>query len=132
MSILSDFSTLTDLRDFESALERELFASVSSEIDLSLRVSAERERSRRREDEDLDEARAGSLLRLERDLVLVATGGGEGELRLLLERGEREERFSLRCDFLLRSRDRERLPFPLGGTATPWDRERREREVLRR
>jgi len=127
--MLSDFSTLTDLRDFESALDRELLTSVSSEIDFSLRVSGVRERSRRRD--DLAETMTGSLLRLDRDLLPVA-GGGEGELRLLLDRGEREECFSLRCDFLLRSRDRERLPLPLPPPPVPWERELREREVLRR
>jgi len=71
--MLSDFSTLTDLRDFESALERELFTSMSSEMDFSLRVSGVRERSRRRE--DLEETMVGSLLRLERDLLLLVAGG---------------------------------------------------------
>lgn len=129
--MLSDFSTLTDLR--------ELFASISSEMDLSFRDSGVRERLREDEDEeDLDSTGAISLLRLERDLLLLLwllTGGGDGELRLLRERGERA-----RCDFLLRSRDLERLPFPLlppppppPPPATPCERERRLlRDVLRR
>lgn len=129
--MLSDFSTLTDLR--------ELFVSISSEMDLSFRDSGVRERLREDDDEeDLDSTGAISLLRLERDLLLLLwllTGGGDGELRLLRERGERA-----RCDFLLRSRDLERLPFPLlppppppPPPATPCERERRLlRDVLRR
>lgn len=129
--MLSDFSTLTDLR--------ELFASISSEMDFSLRDSGVRERLREDdEDDDFDKMGAISLLRLERDLLLLwLTGGGDGELRLLRERGERA-----RCDFLLRSRDLERLPLPLlpppppptpPPPAPPWERERRLlRDVLRR
>lgn len=133
MSMLSDFSTLTDLRDLESALEREFLASMSSEMDFSFLVSGVRDRSRRRDEEDsLEETATGSLLRLERDFMLLMARGGERELRLLLDRGERDECFSLRCDFLLRSRDLERFPLPLPPPPAPWERERREREVLRR
>lgn len=127
--MLSDFSTLTDLR--------EIFASTSSVMAFSLRASGVRERRLEEDDDDdLVEMLATSLLRLERDLL--GTGGGDGELRLLCERGERA-----RCDFLLRSRDLERLPLPLlmetaallppsPPPPTPCDRERRERDVLRR
>jgi len=60
--MLSDFSTLTDFRDLESALERVLLLSISSEIDFSFR-SGVRE-FRRFDDKSFVDIKGTSLLRL--------------------------------------------------------------------
>ncbi|KAI8126330.1 hypothetical protein CVS40_3658 [Lucilia cuprina] len=94
--MLSDFSTLTDLRDFESTLDLVLLTSISSEIVLSLRSAGVRERFLE-EEELLDDLIMGgpiSLLRLERDRTVA--GEGDMERRLLAEREERIGRFSSR------------------------------------
>ena len=97
MSILSDFSTLTDLRDFESTLDLVLLTSISSEIVLSFRSAGVRDRFLD-EEELFDDLIAGgttiSLLRLERDRT--EAGEGDMERRLLCEREERTGRFSSR------------------------------------
>lgn len=70
ISMLSDFSTLTDLRDLESTLDRVLLISISSEMGFNLRSGV---RERRLDDDDFIGGTI-SLLRLERDRV-----DGDGE-----------------------------------------------------
>lgn len=95
--MLSDFSTLTDLRIFESTLDLVLLTSTSSAIVFNLRSDGVRDR-RFEEDELLLEVLAVggpiSLLRLERERI--EAGDGDMEQRLLCEREEREVRFSSR------------------------------------
>ncbi|KAI9586725.1 hypothetical protein GQX74_002572 [Glossina fuscipes] len=126
ISMLSDFSTLTDLRDLESALDLVLLTSMSSEIVFNFRSAGVRERFFDEDDDDDDIlfvdfvfGRPMSLLRLERE----RTDAGDGERLLLCERDDRE-RFSsrVRCE-RLRSRDRERFV---------RERDRRDLEELRR
>uniref|UniRef100_A0A1B0G7R0 Uncharacterized protein n=1 Tax=Glossina morsitans morsitans TaxID=37546 RepID=A0A1B0G7R0_GLOMM len=110
MSMLSDFSTLTDLRNFESTLDLVLLISISSFLDF--RSAGVRERFFD-EEEDEDDIlfvdfkfdRPISLLRLERE----RTEAGESERLLLCERDERKLFSSrVRCE-RLRSRERERF-----------------------
>lgn len=89
--MLSDFSTLTDFRDLGSALDLELFTSMSSVMGLSLRSAGVRERFLELFD-DLEVGGPMSLLRLERERT--EAGEGEMEQRLLCEREEREVCFS--------------------------------------
>uniref|UniRef100_A0A1A9UH16 Uncharacterized protein n=1 Tax=Glossina austeni TaxID=7395 RepID=A0A1A9UH16_GLOAU len=101
MSMLSDFSTLTDLRNFESTLDLVLLTSISSFLDF--RSAGVRERFFD-EEEDEDDIlfvdfrfeRPTSLLRLERE----RTEADREEERLL-----RRERDRLRERDLLRDRE---------------------------